>query len=238
MSRKSTNSESDKSRIGELAENHLHKALKYHYAGESGAVEQKVGNYIVDVVFEHSIVEIQTANFSGFRTKLNGLLSEHKVKVVLPLLRRLTLQKIDIEGEVSRRKSPRSETLADAFVHLSYIAKLLCHPNLTLDFAFVHVEETREYLPRRKRWQKQFKTTEKQLVGIYEIRTIESFLDLYKEFEAQLAMPFSTKDLAVVLNRPTKLARRAAYCFRESGITQQVGKQGNALLYASTSASD
>ena len=47
-----------------------------------------------------------------------------------------------------------------------------------------------------------------------------------------LPRPFSTADLAASLGEPRWLAQKMVYCLREMGQITQVGKRGNAHLYA------
>ena len=47
-----------------------------------------------------------------------------------------------------------------------------------------------------------------------------------------LVEPFTTSELAAAIARPRRLAQRMAYCLREMGVIEAVGKQGNAILYA------
>ena len=39
-------------RIGQLNEQHLHYALKHHYAGDNDLIESLVDGYVVDVVLK------------------------------------------------------------------------------------------------------------------------------------------------------------------------------------------
>ena len=61
--------------------------------------------------------------------------------------------------------------------------------------------------------------------------------DLYEFLEAELEEPFSTKALALALRQPIDIAQKMAYCLRQAGVTQVVGKQGNALLYSAAEGS-
>ena len=50
-----------------------------------------------------------------------------------------------------------------------------------------------------------------------------------------LAEPWTTAELAAAIGKPRWLARKMAYCLREMGALEAVGKRGNAILYARAS---
>jgi hypothetical protein len=49
---------------------------------------------------------------------------------------------------------------------------------------------------------------------------------------AALPDPFSVSDLASASAQPRRLAQKMAYCLREMGAIEAVGKRGNAILYS------
>ena len=51
-----------------------------------------------------------------------------------------------------------------------------------------------------------------------------------------VADPFMTSELAEALGRPRWLAQKMTYCLRNMDAITQVGRQGNAILYARSSA--
>ena len=56
--------------IGTLNENPLHAALKAWYARPGDRIEVPVDGFIVDIVRDDLLVEIQTGNFSAVKEKL------------------------------------------------------------------------------------------------------------------------------------------------------------------------
>ena len=71
--------------INTYNEGALHAALKRRYALDGSQIEQKIGRYVVDVVHEDRLIEIQTRGFSALKRKLPELLREHEVTLVYPL---------------------------------------------------------------------------------------------------------------------------------------------------------
>ena len=96
--------------IGILAEKTLHATLKLWLDADPAHHEQTLPcGCVADIFDGQRVTEIQTANFSGFRTKLGRLLEHHPVTVVHPLVRRKWLRWVDpATGEAAEpRRSPR-----------------------------------------------------------------------------------------------------------------------------------
>lgn len=222
-------------RIGTLNEGDLHNALKNHYATADALVEQRIDGYVVDVYRGDEIFEIQTGGFSQIRSKLNTLVKNHKVTLVYPLAARRDLIKTNSDGTVSKRKSPKQDTLADLFTELVAFPRLLQTENFRLQVVYVHVEELRSFHGKRIRRRNGWRIDGRRLVDVLGTKEYASVLQLLDEYIDQLPDPFSSRDLARVLNRTVRVGRQAAYCFRESGVTAVCGKQGNALLYTRVS---
>jgi hypothetical protein len=62
-------------------------------------------------------------------------------------------------------------------------------------------------------------------------RLFETPADVGALIPSALAEPFTTSDLAAAIGKPRRLAQKMAYCLREMGATEPVGKRGNAILY-------
>ena len=70
-------------RFSTLKETPLHAALKAWYGGPDASYEVPVDGYVVDCVMDGLLVEIQTANFPAIRGKLESLLPNHRVRLVV-----------------------------------------------------------------------------------------------------------------------------------------------------------
>ena len=75
-------------------------------------------------------------------------------------------------------------------------------------------------------------TGERRLLDITGQLTTRSGSDLLGLLPADLPDEFRTSELAALLGRPRAIAQQAAYCLRMCGLIKQVGKEGNALVYA------
>lgn len=132
--------------IGTLGEKTVHATLKLWLDEDTAHHEVTLPNGCVADIFDGArVTEIQTANFSGFRKKLERLLDQYPVTVVHPLVHDKWIRWIDpTTGESAPpRRSNRRGRFTDAGCELIYILPLLGHPNLTIRLVMLDVEEHR-----------------------------------------------------------------------------------------------
>lgn len=217
-------------------ETSLHRCLKTHYAQPGAKYEAKLGSYRIDVLNPDELVEIQHGSLAAIRGKILHLLREHRVRVVKPLIARKTIVRLASRDgiEVSRRQSPKRESLFDLFAELVYFRTVFPHPQLTLDVALVEMEETR--FPghgRRRRWRRDdFVVNDQRLVRVLEMKSFGCVSDLVQLLPNDLPARWHTGHLASGANISRADAQRVAYCLRHMQGIREVGKQGNARLYS------
>jgi len=73
------------------------------------------------------------------------------------------------------------------------------------------------------------------LIEILSHQTFKKPSDLAALIPADLPEPYSTKELAESIDQPRWLAQKMAYCLRSMGVLEIVGKNGNSLLYSTSS---
>ncbi len=132
--------------IGTLGEKTIHATLKWWLDDNAAHHEITLPcGSVADIFDGDRVTEIQTANFSGFRKKLERVLRDHPVTVVCPLVRRKHIVWITPDtGELSSpRRSPRCGGFSDVLPSLLYILSLLDNPRLTLRLVLLDVEEHR-----------------------------------------------------------------------------------------------
>lgn len=132
--------------IGILGEKTLHATLKWWLDDDPTHHEIPLPQGSVADIFDgEHITEIQTANFTALRKKLEKLLDLYPVTVVHPLVRMKWVSWIDPEtGEVTKpRRSGRRGSFTDAGKQLIYLLPLLGHPNLTIKLVLLDIEERR-----------------------------------------------------------------------------------------------
>lgn len=132
--------------IGVLGEKILHATLKL-WLDETVAHHEVLlpEGCVADIYDGDTVTEVQTANFSGFRPKLQRLLEQYPVRLVHPLVRRKWVVWVNpTTGEVGEpHRSPRVGSLTDACRQLIYILPCLRHEGLTVELVMVDVEERR-----------------------------------------------------------------------------------------------
>ena len=217
-------------------ETSLHRDLKRLYADSADRTEVGIGCYRVDAVSNDQLVEIQHGGLSAIREKIQSLLTGYQVVVVKPLVCRKHLIKRQKRGGriTSRRWSPKHGCAIDLFEELVHFARVFPHPHLTLEILCVDIEEWR--YPghgRRRRWRtKDYQVEDQKLLQIRDTYCLKTAADLAEFIPTSLPQPFSTADLAKAMGIERGEAQKVAYCLRHAGTVVQVGKQGNAFLYA------
>lgn len=218
--------------IGLLNEKPLHAGLKEWYRRDGDEVEVPLEGFVVDLVSDGRLIEIQTRGFSSMRRKLDRLLDSYSIRVVYPVAVEKWIVKLDDDRrEVSRRRSPKRGIPADVCAELVSFPSLLSHPNFTLEVALTQEEEIRSP-DAKKGWRRGgFVIEERRLVavcGTVELDSPEALLDLLPE---ALPDPFTTADLAKGLGRSRHLAQEVAYCLRVSGAVGTIGRDKRGILY-------
>ena len=218
-----------------MAETTIHQQLKALYADDEAGQEVQLNGYRIDAIVGDRLIEIQCAGLSAIRDKIQDLVQTRKVVVVKPLCEKKTLLKKSRKGGkvVSKRKSPLSENYYDIFDELVHFTNAFPHRNLTLEILMTEQEEVR--LPpvrkgRRRRMRQ--RVEDRRLVAVTGKLVLKTNSDLLKMLPDDLPKPFTTADVAAGTEIPRWLAQKMAYCLKHSGAIKQVGKQGNAILYA------
>jgi hypothetical protein len=217
--------------IGTLRENPLHAALKEHYRRAGDRVEEKVGRYVVDIVRDDELVEIQTRNFSAIRPKLLGLLETHRVRLVHPIAVERLLLKLGDDGQCTRRKSPKRGACEDVFTELVSFPELIHSPRFVIEICLTREEQVRVYDEngpwRRRGW----RVVEQRLAEVIGSLVIESMHDLVALLPSALETPFTSHEVARAFGRPLAFAQKVCYCLAQGGAVRQIGHRDRARLY-------
>ncbi|MGL4982091.1 MAG: hypothetical protein ACRC4W_04470 [Treponemataceae bacterium] len=192
-------------------ESSLHKTLKKLYEIEKNGEkicyepEKKVKNFRCDLLFENNIIEIQTANLSKLKEKIENLIDTHRITVVFPLVIEKTIITVDEnDKKLASRKSPKKPLIYEIFNELTQIYPFVLHQNFTLEVLLIKTNEIRIkpskeiVLPKRRSYRRRqnWIKLNKTLTSIEEKRifkTDEDYLALLNE----LSLPaiFSSKDI-------------------------------------------
>ena len=215
------------SAIGLLNEKPLHASLKQWYARPGDQFEVPVDGFVIDIVREDLLIEIQTRNLAAINSKLTRLTRSHRVRLIYPIVKEKWIVRSADTDSALPRKSPKRGRLEDLFWELVSIAQLLSHPNFSLEVLMIREEEVRRYdRRRRKGW-------------VLEGRRLLEVLDqhLFTKSEDWLAFvpsglnSFTTVELATRVDANRELAQKLAYCLRHGRMIELIGKRGRANLY-------
>ena len=214
--------------INTYNESPLHAALKRWYASERARFEVPMEGFVVDIVEDEMLVEIQTQNFGSMRPKLEALLATHPLRLVYPVPRETWIVKRDGEKEISRRKSPKRGTLEQVFGELVYIPQLLTHSNFTLDVLDTQMEEVRQVSKRRRKgWER----IERRLLAVNGRRLFHSPDELAALLPTTLEPQFTTRDLAKARGVRVAVAQKMAYCYKAMEVIRPIGHRRRSILY-------
>lgn len=212
----------------------LHKQLKSLYAtGEQEEVT--LDRYRIDAIDDLGrLVEVQCAGLAAIRDKIRKLVKSHDVVVVKPIILRKTLVKRNRKrGKVvSRRRSPSRGDVLDLFDELIHFCTVFPHERLTLELAFVEIEEHR-IPPLKRRWtRKRYRVQDRVLLEVLDRVVLTQASDLNGLLPNGLpAGTFTTRELAQQIEQPRWIAQKVAYCLRKTGAVDVVGKQRNSIVY-------
>ncbi len=220
-----------KPRIGLLNEKPLHASLKQWYAQPGDRFEVPVDGFVIDIVRDNVLLEIQTRHFGAIKSKLATLVDSHQVRLIYPIAHEKWI--VQSPGGrnafTTRRKSPKRGRVEDLFRELVAIPRLLTHQNFSLEVLLTREEETRRY--DRRRWRSRgWVTEERRLVEVVDRRLFETpgcWLALLPD----RSEPFTSRDLAQAIGVRLDLAQKMTYSLRHAGLIQALGKRSRATLY-------
>ena len=219
--------------IGLQNERSLHAAIKEWYSRPGDGLEVRVDNYVIDIVRDGVLIEIQTKNLSAIRRKLRALIQNHPVRLVYPIPKEKWLVRVSRSGEkiLSRRKSPKRGQLSDIFDEFVYIPDLLMEENFTPEILMIQEEEVRCDDGRGSWWRKGVSIVDRQLIDVVERIRFSDTEDFRRFLPGTLPVPFTNKMLAEERGDSVQLAQKITYCLKKMGFLKEIGKRGNELLF-------
>lgn len=221
--------------IGTLREGPLHAALKAWVAEPGDRLEVAVEGFVVDVVRDDLLIEVQTGGFSALGPKLDTLLDRHRVRIVAPLAARTKVTKVSDDGEVvSDRWSPKREPMVAIFARLVSFPTLLAHPHLEVQVVGTTQRQVRRY-HEGKAWRRRgWVTEERHLLEVVDDVVLGCPEDALALLPDDLPTEFGTAELASSAGIPRRLAQQAVYCLAAMGTLTEVGRDGNARRFVRT----
>ena len=224
--------------IGLLNEKALHAALKQWYARPGDLFEVPVDGFVIDIVRDDLLIEIQTGNFAAIKSKLTNLARRHRVRLIYPIVQEKWIVRSPTrngKGAI-RRKSPKRGRMEDLFWELVSIPQLLANANFSLEVLMIRGEEVRRYNEAKRRVRKGWLMEGRRLLDVLDQRSFGHSADWLRLLPDGLEL-FTTSDLASRMNTRRDLAQKMAYCLREAKMIELIGKRGRANLYRVPSSS-
>ena len=217
-----------------MRQSSLHTEIKDWYKQQGGQVEVNIDGYIIDVVQDKLLFEIQIGNFASLRSKLGDLLDKYQIRLVHPIAEERWIVTLPIQGEqpISRRKSPKRGRTEHIFSELVYIHQFIHHPNFSLEILFIRDEVIRIGDGRGSWRRKGVSIIDHRLLDICDRKLLTSVGDYRLLIPDSLQTPFTNRDLSTTLGISENLAQRMTYCLRSIGVVQIEGKRGKSILYS------
>ena len=221
--------------IGTLNEGSLHAALKRRYAQPGDLFEVAMDGFVVDIVrnegqADELLIEIQTGAFGSMGTKLDRLLSDHRMLLVHPIAARTRLDR----GGPTARRSPKKGSVYSLFDELVSIPTLLDHPNLELDVVVADVIKLQVEDPRARRGRGGWRTVDRRLDQVLEVHRFRDVADLVQLLPASVPATFTTADIAHHAGIRRDAAQKLAYCFRAACLIDELDRTRAGIHYRRT----
>jgi hypothetical protein len=210
----------------------LHSEIKKVYSLPGDQFEVKLGNYIVDILRENLVIEVQTKNFSALKGKLQALTKKHQVRLVYPLPEKKWITHITKDHLVlNTRKSPKKGKLTDLFRELSMIPHMIGEENFSLEVLLIDEEEVRCDDGKGSWRRKGISIKERKLLKVNDRILFQTKADYLKIIPDGLNEVFTNRELAKLAKISVRTSRQITYCLRKSGVIRLAGKNGRALAF-------
>ena len=220
--------------IGTLKERSLHASVKDWYARPGDSPETEVDGFVIDLVREDELIEIQTGGFASLKRKLDRLTRDHRVRLVHPIAQEKWILRVEANGHtpIGRRRSPKRGRPEHVFEHLVSIPHLLPRDNLRLQVLMIQEEEVRRFDGQGSWRHREWTRFDRRLVDVLEMCDLNAPDDFLGYVPPDLERPFTNRDLSEAAGLRLSLAAKLTYCLRKMGLLEVVGKRGNAQLHA------
>ena len=223
--------------IGVYAESGLHAGLKLALAGPEDRFEVAVDGKVVDLVRRtprgEELVEIQTKRLDKIQSKVLGLASGHRVRVVHPVVAELSIARLSPEtGELlSERKSPKRGDFLDLFDELVRATGLIGARNVTVEVLLVSCREIR-CRDGTGSWRRRGdRVLSRDLGEIRGSRSFSKLSDWLALLPEDLAPPWTSASLGEALGIGADRARKILYSYTAAGLVSEAGREGRRKLY-------
>jgi len=215
-----------------MTEYSLHSEIKDWYSVSGDELEVKVDGFVIDILRDKRLIEIQTGNFSAIKKKLIKLLLNNQVRLVYPIAKLKWIVHVSKSGEfVRRRKSPKKGKLSDLFYELVHTASLIGDRNFSLEVLLIEEEELRCDDGKGSWKRRGVSIKDRKLLNVFNGFVFEDSRDFLGFLPKDMGVPFTNKLLAMKLGVSIRLAQKISYCLRKMGAISIAGKKRKELLF-------
>ncbi|MCK5343477.1 MAG: hypothetical protein KAR20_08735 [Candidatus Heimdallarchaeota archaeon] len=215
-----------------MTEYSLHFDIKDWYSVSGDELEVKVDGFIIDILRDKLLIEIQTRNFSAIKKKLIKLLLNNQVRLVYPIAKLKWIVHVSKSGEfVRRRKSPKKGKLIDLFYELVHMSYLVRDNNFSLEVLLIEEEELRCNDGKGSWKRRGASIKDRKLLNVFNRIVFENRRDFLRFLPNDMVEPFTNKLLAMKLGISIKLAQKITYCLRKMDVISIAGKKRKELLF-------
>ncbi len=210
----------------------LHSEIKKVYSLPGDQFEVKLDKYIVNILRENLIIEVQTKNFSALKEKLQVLTEKHRVRLVYPLPEKKYITHVTKDHIIlNKRKSPKKGRLTDLFRELVMIPHMIGVENFSLEVLLIDEEEIRCNDGKGSWRRRGVSIKERNLLKVNDRILFQTKADYLKILPEDLKEAFTNRELAKITKISIRTARQITYCLRKSGVIQLAGKRGRELIF-------
>ena len=220
------------SRIGLLNEKPLHASLKEWCKQPGDQCEVALDGFVIDIVRDDLLLEIQTGNFASIKSKLSNLILTHHVRLVYPIAQEKWIIKLPKEEHsvATRRKSPRRGRAEDLFREMVSLPQFVMNTHFSLEVLLIKEEEVRRYEGKRKRRRGGWVIEERRLLEVVTKTVYDGLADWRAFLPTDLGV-FTARELAETIGVDIRLAQKMVYCLRQMTVVKSIGKRQRANLY-------
>jgi hypothetical protein len=201
-----------------MTEYSLHSQVKAWYSILGDKIEVKVDEgYIIDILRENILIEIQTRNFSSIKRKLRKLLeNKNRIHLIYPIAKIKWLVYVNNTGVIIRkRKSPKKGKIVDLFYELVFLTELVKDKNFSFEILLIEEEEER-CSDGRGSWRRRgISIKDRKLLRVFERVLFENRQSYCRFLPFKKNEIFTNRLLSIKLGVSLRLARKISYCLRK-----------------------
>jgi hypothetical protein len=215
-----------------MTEYSLHAGIKDWYSVFGDEIEVKVDDFVVDVVRDGLLIEIQTRNLSAIKKKLRKLLLINRVRLVYPIAKVKWIVHVSKLGKfVRKRRSPKRGKIIDLFSEMVHLSDLFNDENFSFEVLLIEEEEIRCDDGKGSWRRRGASIKDRKLLKVFDRVVFEDRTDFLKFLPDNLDGSFTNIVLAKKLGISVRLAQKITYCLRKMKVLIIEGKKKRELVF-------